>query len=201
VARSGAVGVIAALAWERHRGGTRLTFACGGRVVRALRGWRDAVTGCVRALSVLPPDLPAAVERMQNESRDLQKQLTDARLQLAAYEGGRLIANAREIAGIRVVADTMPGWDAAGLKSIATAAVAAGGACVALVSPDGAGSVVIARSSDLMLDANAMLRQLIDRFGGRGGGKKELAQGGGLTAPAADIAAAARAIIESVISG
>jgi alanyl-tRNA synthetase len=138
---------------------------------------------------------------MQNESRDLQKQLTDARLQLAAYEGGRLIANAREIAGIRVVADTMPGWDAAGLKSIATAAVAAGGACVALVSPDGAGSVVIARSSDLMLDANAMLRQLIDRFGGRGGGKKELAQGGGLTAPAADIAAAARAIIESVISG
>ena len=45
----------------------RLTFVCGRRSVRALRGYRDAVAGSVRVLSVLPADLPSAIERIQVE--------------------------------------------------------------------------------------------------------------------------------------
>jgi len=65
VERTGAIGVIVALSWERLRGGSRVTFACGGR---ALRMYRDAVAGGVRALSVLPGELPAAVDRVLVES-------------------------------------------------------------------------------------------------------------------------------------
>ena len=40
--------------------------------------------------------------------------------------------------------------------------------------------VVIARAADVAVDAAAVLKALVARFGGKGGGKPDLAQGGGL---------------------
>jgi alanyl-tRNA synthetase len=196
VERTGAIGVIAALSTERLRGGARLTFACGARALRALRTFRNTVAGSVRTLSVLADDLPAAVERVQAESKDLGKQVKGLREKLAAHEGAALVAGAPQIGGVRLVVRAIDGWDAGGLKALAVAATAGGGACVVLVSPV---ALVAACSADVPVDANAVLRQLTSRFGGRGGGKRELAQGGGLTAPVADIVSAARALIESTL--
>ena len=192
VARTGAVGAIAALAAERFRGGTRLTFVCGGRVVRHLRTYRDAIAGSIRTLSVLPAELPAAVERIQSDARDQRKTIKALQEQLATHEAARLVAAAAESAGVRVVVEVLDGWDAGGLKAIAAAAVARARACVVLVSKD---ALVVARAPGVSLDANAVLRQLTERFGGKGGGKPDLAQGGGLTGAPEEIASAARAII------
>jgi alanyl-tRNA synthetase len=54
---------------------------------------------------------------------------------------------------------------------------------------------VISRAADVRLDANAVLQTLTARFGGKGGGRPELAQGGGLAAPQAEILATARALL------
>lgn len=194
VARTGAVGGIAVLASERFRGGTRLTFVCGNRAVRMLRTYRDAVAGSVRALSVLPAELPAAVERSQAEAKDLRKTIKGLQEQLAAHEAARLVAAAPETGGVRVVVEVLDGWEAAGLKAIAAAATASGRVCIVLVS---ATSLVAARSPGVAVDASAVLRQLTERFGGRGGGRPDLAQGGGLTASPQEIASAARALLAS----
>lgn len=199
VARTGAVGLVAVVGGERQRGGTRLTFVCGGRALGALRSYRDAVTGSVRTLSVLPGELPAAVERVQAEAKDLQKRIKELKAKLAAYDGVRLLEQGAETGGVRVVVQTVPDADAADLKTLALAAVAAGRAAVVLLSATTPVSVVVARSDGVALDAQALLGQLLDRFGGRGGGKADLAQGGGLTAPASDIAAAARETIARAI--
>ena len=55
---------------------------------------------------------------------------------------------------------------------------------------------MIARSQGVEVDAGKILRELLSRFGGRGGGKPELAQGGGLTGASADVVTAARLLIE-----
>lgn len=199
VSRTGAVGSIAVLATERHRGGMRLTFVCGRRSVRALRGYRDAVAGSVRVLSVLPADLPAAIERVQVESKGLEKQLRDLRTELAGHEGRRLAAAASLVGDVRVVVETLAGWDAAALKAVAAAAAAAGPVCAALVSTDSPPSVVIARSSGVPMEAQVLLRRLTERFGGRGGGRADLAQGGGFNARPGEIAAAARQLIETAL--
>jgi hypothetical protein len=47
-----------------------------------------------------------------------------------------------------------------------------------------------------MADANTILRQLTGRFGGRGGGKPDLAQGGGLTAPPPEVVVGARELLQ-----
>ncbi len=196
VERTGAVGAIGALAAERFRGGTRLTFVCGSRVVRHLRTYRDAIAGSVRTLSVLPAELPAAVERVQSDARDLRKAMKGLQEQLAAHEGARLAAAAPEVAGVRLVVATLDGWDAAGLKAIASAATATVRACVVLVSSD---ALVVSRSAGVAVDANGVLRQLTGRFGGKGGGRPELAQGGGLKGSPEEIASAARQVLESFL--
>jgi alanyl-tRNA synthetase len=55
--------------------------------------------------------------------------------------------------------------------------------------------VVIARGKDAHVDASAILKSLIARFGGKGGGKADLAQAGGLLGDGADLIAAARELL------
>jgi alanyl-tRNA synthetase len=62
-------------------------------------------------------------------------------------------------------------------------------------------SLVVARSADVALDSAVLLKQIVARFGGKGGGRPELAQAGGLNAGAADILAAAKEIIRYRLTG
>jgi alanyl-tRNA synthetase len=195
VARTGEIGLIAVTGAEKFRGGTRVTFVCGGRALRALRGYRDAVAGSVRSLSVLPHELPAAVERVQAEGKQARKTIARLQSELAGHEAARLIASAPVIEGVHRVANILDGWDAAGLKAIASAMTAQGSAVTALVGTSAPIAVVVARSGAVTIDANAVLQQLLKRFGGRGGGKPELAQGAGLTGDPQDIVAAARELL------
>jgi alanyl-tRNA synthetase len=198
VARTGAIGMIAVAATERFRGGSRVTFLCGGRALAGYRSLRDAVAGSVRALSVLPAELPAAIERLQADARDQRKQIKDFQSRLAIQEADALADAAEAGAGqVRLVAASLAGWDAAGLKSIAARIVERPGYVVFLVSEPAPAAIVVARSAGLPHDAGGLLRKLVDRHGGKGGGRPELAQGGGVTAPASDVLQSARNLFET----
>ena len=174
-----------------------MTFVCGGRASRAFRELRDAVAGSVRTLSVLPAELPVAIERLQTESRDLRRTVSRLQTTLAGDEATRLLAEAPEGQRVRRVVRTLDGWDAAGLKAIAASLVAHPGVAAALFSTGTPAAAVIARSQGIDLDAHVVLRALLDRFGGRGGGKPDLAQGAGLNGSAGDLEAAARDLLQT----
>ena len=195
VSRTGAIGMIAVLNAERFRGGTRLTFACGARASRAFRVNRDAVSGSVRALSVLPHELPGAIERMQLEAKQLRKVVSRLQDSLAAHEATRLLAGATSVSGVRLVVHVLEGWDAQGLKAIAAALTSYGDVAAALFSSAEPLAAVTARSPGVDVDASKVLRVLLDRFGGRGGGKPDLAQGAGLTGDPQHIVATARDLL------
>jgi alanyl-tRNA synthetase len=195
VGRTGAIGMIAVAATERFRGGTRITFLCGGRALSGHRSLRDAVAGSVRALSVLPADLPGAIERLQADGRELRKQIKDFHSTLAVQEADALADAAVMIRGLTVVAVALPGWDPAGLKAIASRIAERPGHLAILVSEPPPAAVVVARAADLAIDAAALLKQLVERHGGKGGGRPELAQGGGVTSPGRDVLQSARELI------
>jgi alanyl-tRNA synthetase len=192
VTRTGAIGLIAVLSAERLRGGTRIEFACGGRALAALRTYRDAVAGCIHHVSVAPGELPQAIERLQSESKDLRKAMRGLQERVAGYQAAELAASALETGGVKQIVEAIEGQDQGGLKAMAVAICSAPGFEVALFSAEAPHFAVIARSKDGKGDAAAVLRGLIARFGGKGGGKPELAQGGGLTGDRAEILAAAR---------
>jgi alanyl-tRNA synthetase len=195
VARTGAIGMIGVLATERFRGGSRVTFVCGGRASRALRSYRDAISGSVRVLSVLPEDLPGAIEKIQLDAKQLRKTVSRLQETLAGHEASRMLAVAPSTGGVRVVAQSIDGWDAAGLKAIASALTHETGVAAALFSCGDPMAAVIARSPDVGLDASKVLRTLLDRFGGRGGGKPDLAQGAGLIGRREEILSAVRDLL------
>jgi alanyl-tRNA synthetase len=180
VARTGGIGVIAVTAWERFKGGQRLAFVCGGRALDAFRGLRDAVTTSVRLVSVLPADLPSAIERLQTEAQDQKRSIVGLQSELAKYRAEELAASAEDVRGRRLVARVVDA-DANGLKSLATAIAAKPGLLVALVSASTPPLIVIARSADVDASAQQLLKDLMAQLGGKGGGRPELAQGGGLS--------------------
>jgi alanyl-tRNA synthetase len=89
----------------------------------------------------------------------------------------------------------LEGWDAAGLKAIASAMTAQAPVAVALLSAAPPVVAVIARSTGVAVDSAAVLKELLQRFGGRGGGKPDLAQAGGLTGCVDAMCAAARQLL------
>jgi alanyl-tRNA synthetase len=196
VARTGAIGVIATAGWEKFRGGTRVEFLCGRRALGRFREWRDALAAAMRHLSVTPAELAAGIERIQGETKALQRSLRGLQEQLAVHDARALIERGERVEGRIVVAEAIDGWDAPGLKGLASAAVAtAPTAAVALFSRSMPAVVVVVRGADSGVDAAAVLKALIAKFGGKGGGKPELAQGGGLNASADVLVAAARELL------
>jgi alanyl-tRNA synthetase len=192
VARTGEVGIIAVTSWEKLRGGLRLEFLCGDRALREFRRLRDSVAGSIRHLSVLAEELPAAIERVQAENKDQRKTIKAQQERLAGVEAQVLAARADIVGAERRVVEALEGWDANGLKAMAAAVTANPGYQVALFSASAPVLAVVARSKDSRLDARATLAALLERFGGKGGGKPDLAQAGGLTGDLKEILRAAR---------
>jgi alanyl-tRNA synthetase len=200
VARTGAIGNVVVAATERFRGGSRVTFLCGGRALAGYRALRDVVDQSGRTLSVGAAELPGAVERLQTEGKDLRKQLKDFQSKLAAQEADALAVAATAIGGARLVAAALPGWDANGLKTIAARVAERPGHAAVIVGGPSPAPIVVARAQDVALDSGAVLRTLVERHGGKGGGRPELAQGGGITAPAADVLQSARTLIAELLN-
>ncbi len=199
VARTGAIGVIAIGGWEKFRGGSRVEFLCGGRALNRFRLWRDSLAATQKFLSVAPDEMTAAIERMQGESKAQQRTLRGFQEKLAIHEAHALLEKAVSSGNHAFVIEALDGWDAQGLKAIAVAAAAKQpNAVVALFTTTApALLVVIARGAAATVDAGALLKGLVAKFGGKGGGKPDLAQGGGLVGASAELLAETRRLMES----
>jgi alanyl-tRNA synthetase len=196
VARTGAIGLIAIAGAEKFRSGTRVEFLCGGRALVRFRAWRDAFAATQKYLSVAPSELAAGVERLQSDAKTLQRTIRGLQEQLAVHEASALVARGEHAGDRVIVVEALDGWDAAGLKSLAAAASAAEPrSAIALFTSTSPALVVIARGKEGRVDAAAVLKALTGRFGGRGGGKPDLARGGGLIGAAANLVAAARELL------
>jgi alanyl-tRNA synthetase len=114
---------------------------------------------------------------------------------LAGHEAARLVAQTPLSEGRHAITQAIDGWDAAGLKAIASALLKESGVAATLLSPGDPIAMVVACSPDVGIDAGKILRTLLDRFGGRGGGRPDLAQGAGLVGGVDEILAAARELL------
>ena len=187
VARTGAIGVIAVSGWERFRGGTRLEFLCGVRALRAHRLLRDTVArrhpAAVGRRRGAAAGHRAAAGREQGTrgaaSKDLESRLAALRGRRARRRGPTTSAAcgvvARGGAGSR---HERPQDDRAEHRR------AAGPCRRPAARPRAVVGGRRARRRTCRWTLRALLKQLIARFGGKGGGRPELAQGGGLHARA-----------------
>jgi alanyl-tRNA synthetase len=195
VTRTGQIGLVSILAWERFKGGQRLEFRCGRRALARLRELRDLAAAGSHLLSAPIGELAGAIGRLQAEAKEQRRVVTALQSELTRYRADELAALAEPAAAGRLVLKSLDA-DADTLKAMANGIVGRGGLVAVLVSAGRPALVVVARSLDVPVSAREILARLLARFGGRGGGKPDLAQGGGLDAPPEAILDEARAALK-----
>jgi alanyl-tRNA synthetase len=166
-------------------------------VLGAHRHLRDSIAESTRLLSVLPGEVAPAIERLQAEARDLKRQTKALQTRLAAFEAESLASRAEGSGGMAVVVAQLEGWDANSLKLVASQITTRPTHVAILIGTPAPASVVAARSPDVSLDCAEIVRQLAARFGGKGGGRSELSQGGGLSGEGQELVEFARSLISA----
>src|SRR5215217_1882941 len=174
--RTGEVGMIAVRSWERAKGLTRIEFVAG---VRALADYRKANKSAreVAALfSTGRDDAPQLAVQMVAEHKELNRRIRVLEEVAAGAEAEKLLAGAQD----GVVVHVFDSRDAESLKRVAHALMAHPNTIALLGSRDkDTARLVFARSGDASGDMSVLMRAACAMLDGRGGGKPDLAQGGG----------------------
>ncbi|WP_110183303.1 alanine--tRNA ligase [Nocardioides solisilvae] len=160
---------------------------------------RDVVSELTGLLKAQPDDVVGRVRDMVERLRAVEKELERARLAQLLAGGAALAEAAQDVSGVAVVATRLDGASGGDVRTLATDVRARLGqdrpAVVVLVgAADGKVSVVAATNDAARargLSANDLVRALGPHVGGRGGGKADLAQGGGTEVGGVDAAVAA----------
>ena len=146
-------------------------------------------------LRAAPVDLPGRISALLDERRRLERELADARRALATGGGGGAAQAEEEVGGIRFAGRVLDGVPARELKSIADdLKTKVGSGVVALISvEDGKASVVVGATDDVARRVSSvdLVRIAVAELGGKGGGgRPDMAQGGGPNGGAAQAALA-----------
>ena len=174
------VGCLVVTGLERYKGGSRVRFLCGGRALRAFHAQERLASQLAALLSAAPSAQPEAVQRLLDQGladRRGHEVLLERALRMEAQV---LLAQAAAEGGSpTIVVARLDDRSPDELQGLALALVAAG-PCVALL---GAAStkahLVFAQAPGLGLDLPALLKESVALLGGRGGGRGDLARGGG----------------------
>jgi alanyl-tRNA synthetase len=179
--RTGEVGMIAVRTWERAKGLTRVEFAAGTRALADYRRANKTARAVAALFSASRDDAPKFTARMLEENKELHRRVRALEEIAARVEAQELLATASpNAAGIRVVTQIFDNRDGESLKHLAQALIAHPQTIALLGSRDqDAARIVFARSADAPGDMNALMREACAMLDGRGGGKADLAQGGG----------------------
>jgi alanyl-tRNA synthetase len=180
VRRTGEIGLIAILGYERYKGGTRIEFVCGHRAFRALRKDHTTLKQLSKLFSAHPDELPQLADRLFQERAAMARDNARMQAQVLELEAIEVVRNAPRAGDCAIIRRSYEGRPFESLKLLAQKISALGHALAILSTRDASGQIVIARSSDVPGDAGALVKELCARLGGKGGGRPEQAQAGGI---------------------
>jgi alanyl-tRNA synthetase len=204
VARTGDIALFKIISEGGVAAGVRRIEAFTGEAARRyLLDQAGVAKGLAEQFKVPVEGVPARVEALQSEKRQLEKQLADAKRQLAVGGGGGGAAGPEEIGGIKVIARVLDGVGGKELRGVAEEfKKPLGSGVVALIGVvDGKAAVTVAVTPDLVSRFSAvdLAKAAVAALGGQGaGGKPDFAQGGAPDASKADEGLNA---IKAVIAG
>jgi alanyl-tRNA synthetase len=197
--RSGQLGIIKLMGESSIGSGVRRVEALvGGDAYRFLAREHVLVAQLSEALKVRPEELPERVDDIVERLRAAEKEIDRIRVQQLLAAGAELAAGAADIAGVKVVAHRVEGAAGGDVRTLALdvrGRLPAGvpGVVVVIGTSDGKVSVVAATNDEAQArgqSANVLVRAIGPLVGGKGGGKADVAQGGGTDASRVDEALA-----------
>jgi alanyl-tRNA synthetase len=186
VRRSGEIGLVSILGHERYKGGSRVEFVCGGRALRTLRTDHGILKALGNLYSGKLEDLHRLATKALEERMQLGRENSRLREELLDFEARELLLAARKIGSLVIARNSFINRDLESLKILAQRLAAREGVLAVLALLNDTVQVVVARSRDIVGDCGDAVRKTAARLGGRGGGRPELAQAGGVRAEGLD---------------
>ena len=193
-------------------------IASGVRRIRAITGldafnrFREderLIDASLGALNTQRDNLPNAIARLQEELKKTRKEMDDLKLKIATGSVGNGTASngdeARDVAGVKVLGKVVEGLDANGTRQLSDTLLARLKTGVVVIGRESEGKVgIIVRVSDDLTSrvrAGDVIREIAPIIGGKGGGKADMAEGGGsMPDKLNDAVDASYSVIEKMLS-
>jgi alanyl-tRNA synthetase len=179
VAQTGQIASVLLRKAEKVRQGWRVEFVAGQRAVATARRDFTTLTETAALFSAHIYDVPQQAQKSLDEVRSLRKHLERTQEELAAAQAATLLAETPEIKGRKIVVQTLSDREMNFVKLLAQKLTRLSPSAVALLattSPQP--SLVFAQSAGQPFDMGALMKETMTKLNGRGGGSKDLAQGG-----------------------
>jgi alanyl-tRNA synthetase len=201
VRRTGDIGVCKIVYEGSISAGVRRIEAITGEA--ALRQYQET-SGALRRIAEMvrasEPELVEHVEKLLANERMLTKQVDQLKEKLAQSAVGALEAQARTVNGARVLAARIDGMDRQQMRSLADSLRNRWKSAVVVLAStvDGSVAIVAAVTRDLTskVQAGKLVSALAQATGGKGGGRPDMAEGGGKDAGA--LASALEAVYRDI---
>ena len=170
------------------------SIASGVRRIRAITGvdayerFRESevlVDELSSGLRTSRSELPAIIAKLQDELKKTRRDVDELKLKIASGAIGTSSNgdDSRDVSGVKVLAREASGLDSAAMRQLSDTLLARikSGVVVLGRSSDGKVSLIVRTSSDLTgrVPAGQVIKELAPIVGGRGGGKADMAEGGG----------------------
>ncbi len=184
VRRTGDIGLFRITAESGVASGVRRIEAVTGAGALALFDEIEALADhTAQVLKTRRPQVPEKVEQLLAQNRKLEKELTALKAKLATAGSSNLLDEVQEVAGIKVLAVKLEGADSKSLRESADQLknkLGSGVVLVAAVEGEKV-SLVAGVTKDLTgkVKAGDLMREVAAKVGGKGGGRPDMAQGGG----------------------
>jgi len=184
VERTGDIGLMRLTSESGISAGVRRIEAVTGATALALfdeaENQIDAICEVVKGDST---SVVAKVRDLRSANRDLQKEIERLKQKLASGAGGDLASQAVEVNGARVLAASVDGADAKSLRdTMDQLKNKLGSAVILLAAVEGNKIALTAGVTKDLTDqvkAGDLMKEFAGRLGGKGGGRPDMAQGGG----------------------
>jgi alanyl-tRNA synthetase len=163
---------------EKVKQGFRVEFVAGDRALNTARRDYETLVQSAALYSANIYEVPKQIAKSLDEIKSAQKAQHKLLEELAEFWAGDLASNAPGQANFHLVKHVFADRELSFVKLLAQKLSRHERIVALLGTTLGQPTVVLSRSADVELDVSAMLREALAATGGRGGGTKDLAQGG-----------------------
>ncbi len=191
VARTGDIGLFKIVSEGGVAAGIRRVEAITGRNALAwVQRTRETLDQAAGLLKTQPAELPERIQALQQQTRQIERELERLQDKLAAAAGSDLAAQAVDVAGVKLLATRLSGVDPKALRGMVDQLKSKLPGAVILLAAvaDDKISLVAGVSPELTarVKAGELVGAVAVQVGGKGGGRPDMAMGGGSDVGALD---------------
>ena len=178
VRSTGQIGGILLRKTEKVKQGVRVEFVCGLRAIRSARRDFETLTEAAAVFSTHIWEVPQQVRKSLDEIKLAQKAQHRLLEEVAELQAQQMLQSAKDRGEYKLVVQFFPDRDLGFIKMLAQK-LTKSGQLVALLGCGGSqASLVFAQRPGLANDMGALMKQTVQGLGTRGGGNRDMAQGG-----------------------